>query len=78
MGYRPITTILNRTGFSVSGPTVLKYMREMGISAIYPKPNLSKKNHEHTIACLTANKKSFFPNPLNRSDWEVFFLILLA
>jgi putative transposase len=49
MGYRPITTILNRTGFSVSGPTVLKYMREMGISAIYPKPNLSKKNHEHTI-----------------------------
>ena len=43
MGSRPITTILNRTGFSISRPTVQKYMREMGISAIYPKPNLSKK-----------------------------------
>lgn len=49
MGSRPITTILNRSGFSISRPTVQKYMRQMGIAAIYPKPNLSKKNHEHKI-----------------------------
>ena len=49
MGSRPITTILNRSDFYVSRPTVQKYMRQMGISAIYPKPNLSKRNHEHKI-----------------------------
>jgi len=49
MGSRPITTILNRSGFSISRPTVQKYIRQMGIAAIYPKPNLSKKNHEHKI-----------------------------
>ncbi len=49
MGSRPITTILNRTDFPTSRTTVQKYMRQMGIAAIYPKPNLSKKNHEHKI-----------------------------
>jgi len=49
LGSRPITTILKRSGFSISRPTVQKYMRQMRIAAIYPKPNLSKKNHEHKI-----------------------------
>jgi putative transposase len=49
MGSRPITAILNRKGFSISRPTVQKYMREMGISAISPGPNLSRRNHEHKI-----------------------------
>lgn len=48
-GSRPITEILRRSGYKVSRPTVQKYMREMGISAVCPKPNLSKKNHEHKI-----------------------------
>ena len=49
MGSRPITAILNREGISISRPTVMKYMREMGIHAIYPGPNLSKRNQEHKI-----------------------------
>ena len=49
MGSRPITAILNRSDSYVSRPTVQKYMRQMGIAAIYPKPNLSKRNHEHKI-----------------------------
>ncbi|MCL5779644.1 MAG: hypothetical protein M1119_01605 [Firmicutes bacterium] len=32
MGSRPITAILNREGFSISRPTVQKYLREMNIS----------------------------------------------
>jgi putative transposase len=49
MGSRPITTILNREGISISRPTVAKYMQEMGLHAIVPGPNLSKRNHEHKI-----------------------------
>lgn len=49
MGSRPITTILNREGIQISRPTVAKYMQEMGIQAIVPGPNLSKRNHEHKI-----------------------------
>jgi putative transposase len=49
MGSRPITAILNREGISISRPTVMNYMREMGIQAIYPGPNLSKRNQEHKI-----------------------------
>uniref|UniRef100_UPI0037C81B0B IS3 family transposase n=1 Tax=Paenibacillus elgii TaxID=189691 RepID=UPI0037C81B0B len=30
-------------------PTVAKYMQEMGLQAIIPGPNLSKRNHEHKI-----------------------------
>jgi len=49
LGSRPIEAILNRSGFSISRPTVQKYMRQMGIAAIHPKPNLSKKNPEHKV-----------------------------
>lgn len=49
MGSRPITAILNREGISISRPTVAKYMREMGLHAIVPGPNLSKRNHEHKL-----------------------------
>ena len=50
MGSRTITTIMrNVHNFSISRNTVAKYMREMGIHAIIPGPNLSKRNHEHKI-----------------------------
>jgi len=48
-GGRTIGTILRREKFSISDPTVRKYMREMGLEAIYPKKNLSKKAHENLI-----------------------------
>uniref|UniRef100_UPI000C268EDF IS3 family transposase n=1 Tax=Mycobacteroides abscessus TaxID=36809 RepID=UPI000C268EDF len=49
MGYRRIAAMLNKDEVVVHPNTVLKYMREMGISAIYPGPNLSKRNLQHRI-----------------------------
>ncbi len=69
MGSRPITAIINRSDFSISRPTVQKYMREMGISAIYPKPNLSKKNPEHKIfPYLLRGVKANSPNHVWGTD----------
>ncbi len=34
---------------SISRPTVQRYMREMGIQAIYPAPRLSQRHPEHKI-----------------------------
>ena len=48
-GGTTIGIILRREGFYISDPTVRKYMKQMGLEAIYPKPNVSKKNHEHLI-----------------------------
>ena len=48
-GGATIGTILRREGHSISAPTVRKYMQEMGIQAIYPGPNLSKRAHEHAV-----------------------------
>lgn len=42
LGYRKITRKLHRNGYRINGKRVLRLMREMGIQAIYPKPNLSK------------------------------------
>lgn len=48
-GGATIGTILRREGFGISDPTVRKYMRKMGLHAIYPGPNLSKRTHESKI-----------------------------
>jgi putative transposase len=49
--------------------TVSKYMREMGISAIYPKPNLSKPSKEHKIyPYLLGNLVIDHPNQVWASD----------
>jgi len=42
-------TILRREGLFVSDPTVRRYMAEMGLQAVYPGPNLSKRAHESLI-----------------------------
>lgn len=47
-GSRRITVLL-QPDFSISRPTVQRYMREMGISGVCPGPNLSKRNQEHAI-----------------------------
>jgi putative transposase len=49
MGYRTIASIMNREGDVIHKNTVRAYMREMGIMAIYPGPNLSKRNLQHRI-----------------------------
>jgi putative transposase len=43
-GYRTMTTILRRDhGLLINKKRVRRIMRNMGIYAIYPKPNLSKR-----------------------------------
>lgn len=43
--------------------TVQRYMREMGITAIYPGPNLSRRNPEHKIyPYLLRNVTATYPN----------------
>lgn len=48
-GYRKIAAQLHREGKAINEKTVAKYMREMGIMAIYPGPNLSKRAHQAGI-----------------------------
>jgi putative transposase len=48
-GYRKIAAQLHREGRAIKEKTVAKYMREMGIMAIYPGPNLSKRAYQAGI-----------------------------
>ena len=48
-GSRRITAQLRREEFVVNRKAVVRYMHEMGIEAIGPKPNLSKPHPEHRI-----------------------------
>lgn len=48
-GYRKVAAQLHREGRAINEKTVAKYMREMGIMAIYPGPNLSKRAHQAGI-----------------------------
>ncbi len=49
LGYRKIAAIMNREGDGIHQNTVRAYMREMGLMAIYPGPNLSKRDLQHRI-----------------------------
>ena len=47
----------------VARETVQRYMREMGITAIYPGPNLSRRNSEHKVyPYLLRNVTAAYPN----------------
>jgi putative transposase len=48
-GSRKIMHMLRREGWEVNRKRVQRCMREMGIEAIYPGPNLSKRNLKHKI-----------------------------
>jgi putative transposase len=48
-GYRRIHQQLLRDGFALNRKTVQLYMREMGLQAIYPGPNLSKRDLQHRV-----------------------------
>ena len=48
-GYRKIAAQLHREGRAINEKTVAKYMREMGLMAIHPGPNLSKRAHHAGI-----------------------------
>lgn len=48
LGYRKIAAIMNRED-AIHANTVRRYMREMGLMAVYPGPNLSKRDLQHRI-----------------------------
>lgn len=49
LGVRKMTTFLQREGHPVNRKRIYRLMRQMGLQAIYQKPNLSKKHPEHRI-----------------------------
>jgi putative transposase len=63
-GSRRITVELRESRkLLVARETVQRYMREMGITAIYPGPNLSRRNPEHKIyPYLLRNVTAAYPN----------------
>jgi len=48
-GYRKIAGQLHREGRAVNKKTVARYMQEMGLMAIFPGPNLSKRAYQAGI-----------------------------
>jgi putative transposase len=62
-GYRRIAAQLQREGQPINQKTVARYMQEMGLAAVYPGPNLSKRAHQAAIyPYLLANVKATTPN----------------
>jgi putative transposase len=62
-GARKIAAQLQREGMGINRKTVGRYMNEMGIVAIYPGPNLSKRNHQEGVyPYLLRNITSAYPN----------------
>ena len=63
LGTRKITARLQEEGHAVGRKLVRSYMREMGIYAVYPRQNLSKRNFKEAIVpYLLRNKVVSFPN----------------
>jgi len=48
-GSRRMTAVLSREGWSISRPTVQRYMREMRIAGIAPGPNTSRPHPGHKV-----------------------------
>ena len=48
-GSRRITAELRRRSWHVNRKAVQRHMREMGLEAVYPGPNLSRRNQEHRV-----------------------------
>jgi len=63
MGVRKLRDKLRGDGIWVGRKLVKRYTEEMGIYALYPKPNLSKPSKEHNkFPYLLRNKLIFLPN----------------
>ena len=62
-GARKIAAQLQREGMGINRKTVGRYMNEMGIAAIYPGPNLSKRNQKEGVyPYLLRHISSAYPN----------------
>lgn len=63
LGTRRIAHLLRAEGFNIGRKLVRRLMYEMAIYAVYPKPNLSKRNFkEAVVPYLLRNKTVEFPN----------------
>lgn len=63
LGSRKLAIKLQEEGFPVCRKTVRRLMQKMGIYAVYPKPNLSKRNFKEAIVpYLLRNYHVCFPN----------------
>lgn len=63
IGTRKISARLKQEGFPVGRKRVRSLMGKMGLCAVYPKPNLSKRNFKEAIVpYLLRNKDVFLPN----------------
>jgi putative transposase len=62
-GSRRIAKQMKREGVLINRKAVQRHMREMGIVAIYPGPNLSRRKHkEHVFPYLLRNITVCAPN----------------
>ena len=63
LGTWKIAAQLRGEGYAAGRKLVRSYMQEMGVHAVYPKPNLSKRNFKEAIVpYLLRNKVVSFPN----------------
>ena len=63
MGTRKITTMLRQEEITITRKTVRRLAQIMGICAVYPKANLSKRNFKESIVPYRLrNYKARFPN----------------
>jgi len=69
-GYRRVTIELSVVyGLQINEKTTQRYMREMGIEAVYPKPNTSKPNPENKVyPYLLKGLKIEHPNQVWSTD----------
>ena len=62
-GARRIAAQLQREGMGINRKTVARYMQDMGITAIYPGPNVSKRNQKEGVyPYLLRHITSGYPN----------------
>jgi len=62
-GSRRISHLLQEEGFAIGRDGVRQFMREMGLAALYPKPNLSQPAPDHKIyPYLLRGVQSGYPN----------------
>ncbi len=62
-GARRIAAQLQREGMRINRKTVARYMQDMGITAIYPGPNVSKRNRKEGVyPYLLRHITSAYPN----------------
>ena len=68
-GSRRIRNELMERGFTISRPTVSDYMAELGLAAIYPKPETSRAHPQHKVyPYLLRNIKASYPNHIWGAD----------